>query len=246
MEIIQLSYIERTFEMWKEPEVLEWFKGVGSSTLSAVVSQPQTIQQKLLCEEKDSVPLSVSRYIVLIDIQKLLSYLPRGVTSTSYHMYDPLPPPDSEVSYDTRERMSVGSGFRGLRLGNGGQMDAQTVINAVRELLASNQLAPASQEEAQQLLQELERHRADNANHIPGAFPADADQYPELVQELRNAAEDEGEDEDDDPWGHHPAGIPNNDADMDEEEMRQLMEAVGEEDFEVQRALAEAFERNNH
>ncbi|KAK4512793.1 uncharacterized protein ATC70_003500 [Mucor velutinosus] len=246
MEIMQLSYIERTFEMWKEPEVLEWLKGVGSSTLPVVVNQPQEIQQKLLCQEKDAVPLSVSRYIVLIDIQKLLSYLPWGVTSTSYHMYDPLPPPDSEPSYNTSERASFGAG-RGVRIGNGEQMDAHTVINAVRELLASNRLAPASQAEAQALLEELERHRADNVNHVPGAFPADVDQYPDLVQELRGAAEEneQGEDEEDD-WGPAPQGVSNNNgADMDEEEMRQLMEAVGEEDLEVQRALAEAFERNN-
>ncbi|KAL0138098.1 transcriptional repressor TCF25-domain-containing protein [Mucor lusitanicus] len=246
MEIVQLSYIERTFEMWKEPEVLEWFKGVGSSTLPVVVSQPQKIQQKLLCQEKDAVPLSVSRYIVLIDIQKLMSYLPWGVTSTSYHMYDPLPPPDSESSYSTRERASLGAGS-GVHIGDGRQMDAQTVINAVRELLASNRLAPASQAEAQALLEELERHRADNVNHVPGAFPADADQYPELVQELRDAAEEEeeeqGEEEDED-WEPNPTRLPNNDADMDEEEMRQIMEAAGE-DFDVQVALAQAFERNN-
>ena len=32
---------------------------------------------------------------------------------------------------------------------------------------------------------------------------------------------------------------------MDPEEMRQLMEAIGDEDLEVQRALAAEFERNN-
>lgn len=207
MEIMQLSYIERTFEMWKEPEVLEWLKGVGSSTLPVVVNQPQTIQQKLLCEEKDQVPLSVSRYIVLIDIQKLLSYLPWGVTSTSYHMYDPLPPPDSWSSYDPSERAHSGAG-RSHRLNDGPPMDDQTVINAIRDLLATNRLAPASQAEAQALLQELERHRADNVNHVPGAFPADVDRYPELVRELQDAAEEEEQEEDqEDGWEPHPQGM---------------------------------------
>ena len=198
MEIVQLSYIERVFEMWKEPEVLEWLKGVGSSTLPVVVNQPQTIQQKLLCEEKEQVPLSISRYIILIDIQKLLSYLPWGVTSTSYHMYDPLPPPDSLPSYDAGHSTSTSP-----------PMNDQAAINMIRDIMANNQLNPATQAQAQAMLEDLERHLADNVNRVPGAFPVDVDQYPALVQELQDAAGEE-EEQDEDPeegWEPQPQGM---------------------------------------
>ncbi|KAL7310429.1 hypothetical protein PS15m_009933 [Mucor circinelloides] len=203
MDIMQLSYIERTFEMWKEPEVLEWLKSVGSSTLPVVVNQPQKIQQRLLCDEKENVPLSVCRYIVLIDIQKLLSYLPSSVTSSSYQMYDPLPPTDSETMYDINERASFMSGAASY-LG-GTPTDPQSLMNMMRNLLTGNRLPPGSQEEVQRLLVELERLRTENANQAPGAFPDDGsqdDEYPELVQEMRDAAAEEGEQDEDDDLRH--------------------------------------------
>lgn len=198
MDIMQLSYIERTFEMWKEPEVLEWLKGVGSSTLPVVVNQPQKIQQKLSCNEKENVPLSVCRYIVLIDIQKLLSYLPSSITSSSYQMYDPLPPSDSETMYDINERMRSRPSYQGEI-----PTDPRGLMAMLRNMLGGNQLPAGDQDQVRQLMSELERLRRENANQAPGAFPNDGEEfeadeaYPDLVQELQDAVAVEDEDEHD-------------------------------------------------
>ncbi|KAG1120916.1 hypothetical protein G6F42_012650 [Rhizopus arrhizus] len=160
-------------------------------------------------------------------------------------MYDPLPPADSETMYDIDERASFGSGAASY-LG-GAPTDPQSLVNMMRNLLTGNRLPPGSQEEVQRLLVELERLRTENANQAPGAFPDDGsqdDEYPELVQEMRDAAAEEGEQDEDDDLGHIEHEMLNN-AGMTADEMMEIMNAVGDEDLEVQRALAEAFERNN-
>ncbi|CEP12095.1 hypothetical protein [Parasitella parasitica] len=240
MDIMQLSYIERTFEMWKEPEVLEWLKGVGSSTLPVVVNQPQKIQQKLLCDEKENVPLSVCRYIVLIDIQKLLSYLPSSITSSSYQMYDPLPPADSETMYDINERMRSRSSSSFSRI----PTDARGLMEMMRNMLGANQLPAGDQEQVRQLLDELERLRRENANQAPGAFPVDGEDFDEDEDDNEEDLYDDGFAEEDDDIGQIQHEMLNN-GDMTADEMIEIMNAVGDEDLEVQRALAEAFERNS-
>lgn len=168
MDIMQLSYVERTYEMWKEPEVLEWLKLNSSQILNYTVQNPNVIQRKLLCQAKEQVPLSLCRYIVLIDIQKLLSYLPSTITNQSYQMYDPLPPTDSTTQYDINERMRQNGGGRG-RAGDVGNM-----INVMRNLLggADNRgINLEDQQQIRQLMAELEEVRRQNAGQAPGAFP---------------------------------------------------------------------------
>lgn len=197
---MQLSYIERTYEMWKEPEVLEWLKINGSQILNQIVQNPSVIQRKLLCQAKDQVPLSLCRYIVLIDIQKLMSYLPSSITNQSYQMYDPLPPSDSTTQYDINERMRQTGGGRS-RAGDIGNM-----VNVLRNLLggADNRgINPENQQQIRQLMAELEQVRRQNAGQAPGAFPGAedvdiddqidavieehereyAEDYPDLVEE---------------------------------------------------------------
>lgn len=200
MDIMQLSYIERTHEMWKEPEVLEWLKINADLCLDYIVQHPEIIQQKLLCEQKDEIPLSVCRYIVLIDIQKLMSYLPASVTSQSYQMYDPLPPPDSTTMYDINDRM------RARGNGSGTPQEVGGLINMLQNLLrqGGERMPPATPELMRQMMAQLEQVRRQRADQPPGAFPGaendyveeyddletDENDYPDLLQE---ATEEEQE-----------------------------------------------------
>ncbi|KAI7884726.1 transcriptional repressor TCF25-domain-containing protein [Mucor mucedo] len=246
MDIMQLSYIERTHEMWKEPEVLEWLKINGDLCLDYTVSHPNVIQQKLLCEQKNEIPLSVCRYIVLIDIQKLMSYLPSSVTSQSYQMYDPLPPVDSETMYDINERMRT--------RGPGGAGIPDGLRNMLQGILGRNVPLPdMTREDIQRMISELERAREERRDQVPGAFPGAEDDYagdyddvqgdyPDLLQ---HEEEEEEEEEDNHELNHIENEMLQNSG-MTAEEMMEIMHAVGDEDLEVQRALAEAFERNHH
>lgn len=270
MDIMQLSYIERTHEMWKEPEVLEWLKVNGDLCLDYTVAHPNIIQQKLLCGQKNEIPLSVCRYIVLIDIQKLMSYLPTSVTGQSYQMYDPLPPTDSVTMYDINERMRTSGSRSGMPNSPGGLM------NMLQNLLGRGaQLPDMTRENITQMIAELEQTRNQNQDQVPGAFPGaendyvgdyedlevDENDYPELVQ-------DGEEEEEEEEVNHELNHIENemlvqsilklnillifffdnrlHNSGMTAEEMMEIMNAVGDEDLEVQRALAEAFERNHH
>jgi hypothetical protein len=217
MDIMQLSYIERTHEMWKEPEVLEWLKINGDLILDYPVQNPQVIQQKLLCEQKHEIPISLCRYIVLVDIQKLLSYLPSSVTGTSYQMYDPLPPADSVTQYDINERMRSGGNGLGLSaLRNGLPTDARGLMNMLQNLLrggrGAQQLPQMTQEQIRQVMAELEQLRLQRADQAPGAFPGgddfdeqdyyeegqreeeeEDDEYPDLVEEGSHEEEGHGD-----------------------------------------------------
>jgi hypothetical protein len=132
------------------------------------VDHPEVIQQKLLCKQKEKVPLSVCRYIVLTDIRQLMSYLPSSVTDSSYQMYDPLPPDDSVTMYDINERMRVAG--RGM----GFMSDTRGLMDRLRGLLGQNdQIPDEEQAQIRQLMNELEVIRGRNAGQAPGAFPAD-------------------------------------------------------------------------
>jgi hypothetical protein len=249
MEIMQLSYIERTYEMWKEPEVLEWLKANGSQVLDYIVQNPGVIQRKLLCQAKDQVPLSLCRYIVLIDIQKLMSYLPSSITNQSYQMYDPLPPADSTTQYDINERMRQTGGGRSR------SSDIGNMMNVLRNLLggAENRgINPENQQQIRQLMAELEQVRRQNAVQAPGAFPGAEDTIDDEIdaalehheQEYTEDYPDLMQNENEDEPAHRDVYRPNHG--VTAEELMEIMNAIGdeEEDLEIQRALAEEFRRN--
>ncbi|KAG2232357.1 hypothetical protein INT48_007372 [Thamnidium elegans] len=182
MDIMQLSYIERTHEMWKEPEVLEWLKINADLCLDYAIQNPNIIQQKLLCEQKNDIPLSVCRYIVLIDIQKLMSYLPASITSQSYQMYDPLPPADSTTMYDINDRMRT----RGIT--NVAQQDVGGLINMLQNLLG--RIPADNQDQVRQMMAQLENIRQERAGQLPGAFPGTENDYAEDEDDLRAQLDD--------------------------------------------------------
>ncbi|KAI9481329.1 MAG: transcriptional repressor TCF25-domain-containing protein [Benjaminiella poitrasii] len=242
MDILQLAYVERVFEMWKDPSVLDWLKETGVTVIDYPLKHPNVIQRELLCEAKDEIPLNLCRYIVMIDIQSLMSYLPSTVTGQSYQMYDPLPPDDSVTMYDLDERMRNSSNVGRLR---GFPTDAGGLIDMLRNLLGpGGQRVPGvDQQQIRQLMVELEQLREQNAGQAPGAFPGANDEdedeeYPELVQpeEVEQEADDDSEIQRSN--NDYPEG-------MSAEEIMEIMNAIGEEDLEVQRALQETFERNN-
>ncbi|KAI7902170.1 transcriptional repressor TCF25-domain-containing protein [Cokeromyces recurvatus] len=227
MDIVQLSYVERVFEIWKEPSVIDWLKETGSTVIDYPLEQPNVIQKELVCQVKD-IPLNVCRYIVMIDIQSLMSYLPTTVTEQSYEMYDPLPPEDSITMYDLDERMRHSNRLRGF------PRDAGGLIDMLRNFLGpgGRQVPGVDQQQIRQLMTELERLRQQNADQAPGAFPGaneEEEDYPELAdEEQENNTENQT----------------SNDQGISAEEMMEIMNAIDEEDLEVQRALEDTFGRN--
>lgn len=222
MDIMQLSYIERTHEMYKEPEVLEWLKINGDLGLDYPVQNPQVIQQKLLCEQKEEVPLSVCRYIVLVDIQKLMSYLPSSVTGSSYQMFDPLPPADSVTQYDIEERMRSSGGGIGNAIRNL-PTDARGLVAMLQNLLGGGQgaqLPQMTQDQIRQIMAELEQVRLQRADQAPGAFPGGADDFEEEDEEDYNPQEvvEEGHTEDDE----YPDLVPEDEHHQDGSELTHI------------------------
>lgn len=162
LDLLIALFVERTFEFFKEPEVLEWLKSNARLVVEKDLVDASKAHAKVDCVQSDEIPLSVSRHIVLLDIQQLLSYLPSSIKSSSFHMYDPLPPPDSIRAYEHNGRAD-GPILPGL--GN--------LPRWLGELINTHGL--------RQLREQLRQHR------IPGAFPEDEDDVVEGQVEDDNA-----------------------------------------------------------
>lgn len=158
LELLETLFVERTHELFKEPEVLAWFK----KNALAVSSQIKATTRSLACEQHDAIPLSVSRHVVLTDIQTLLGFLPSSVTGSSYHMYDPLPPSDSISGYDINDRMRSGRGGAAAGGGNGNFFE-----NILETLLAGRRLPAQRMHEIRQLIE----REMQQGGRLPGAFP---------------------------------------------------------------------------
>lgn len=163
MELLETLFVERTHELFKEPEVLAWFK----KNALGVSKQLKDTTRSLECEQHDAIPLSVSRHVVLTDIQTLLGFLPSSVTASSYHMYDPLPPSDSISGYDINDRMR--SGGAGVAGGNGNFFE-----NILETLLAGRRLPAQRMQEIRQLIE----REMQQGGRLPGAFPEEGDDQP--------------------------------------------------------------------
>ncbi|KAI8883452.1 DUF654-domain-containing protein [Backusella circina FSU 941] len=187
MDFVQQQYVERTHELWKEPEVLEWFKKNGNLIMDYPVEHPEVIQQQLLCKMKNTIPQSVCRYIILLDIQRLLSYLPSEVTSRGYQVYDPLPPVDSEAGYDLNAIQQPQQ--RGSLANN-----LNDIVGMLQNLLnvGDGALDGEAQAQIRHLMGELEQARNTSAGQIPGAFPGAEDV---LFEEHGDGEEEEEEEE---------------------------------------------------
>ncbi|KAI7884602.1 DUF654-domain-containing protein [Lichtheimia hyalospora FSU 10163] len=178
LELLETLFVERTHELFKEPEVLAWFK----ENALAVTKQLKNTTRSLECEQHDAIPLSVSRHVVLTDIQTLLGFLPSSVTASSYHMYDPLPPSDSISGYDINDRMRSGGGAAAAAGGNGNFFE-----NILETLLAGRRLPAQRMQEIRQLIE----REMQQEGRLPGAFPEDGQEHPDIDEHLLDAVTQE-------------------------------------------------------
>ncbi|KAG0169253.1 Transcription factor 25 [Apophysomyces sp. BC1021] len=203
LDLLQWLFVERVAELWKEPEANI------RSTIQKNMRVGATAHKQLECAQKDDIPLSVSRHTIMSDIQSVLSYLPPSITSASYHMHDPLPPPDSETAYDINDRIRArGNG----RVGRAAETPGG-LLAMMQQFLRGPEGRQVPEETAvqiRQLMQELNERQ----DRIPGAFPEN--------------------EEDNDDYDEETS------ADLDE-----ILNAVSEEDLEIQRALAESYEQHD-
>ncbi|KAI7851357.1 transcriptional repressor TCF25-domain-containing protein [Circinella umbellata] len=224
LDLLQQLFVERTFELFKEPEVLAWLK----ENAQAVSTKLNNAHKKVDCVQNEEIPLSVSRHIVLTDIQRLLSYLPSAVTSESYHMYDPLPPPDSVTGYDLSDRMRQ----------SGASTDQGFFDNILRNLLGGRRLPQERMREIQNLVEELrEQQQNQRGDQLPGAFPGGNDFDDEDYM-------DGNFDDDDDNNSNNNNEMQNhNGHHHTEQDIQDLLNAVTDDDLEVQQALAAEYEQ---
>lgn len=146
---------------------MTWFKENANAVLkSGRLEDATTTTTDHPFAKANDIPLNISRHIVLIDIQSLLSFLPSSVTSTSYHMYDPLPPPDSESGYDIEERMRNQPDLSEERTG--------FISTIIRNLLGGRHGTEETALMLEEILGRVHNQYAD-ARGVPGAFPGDDD-----------------------------------------------------------------------
>ncbi|KAG0770536.1 hypothetical protein G6F57_005797 [Rhizopus arrhizus] len=219
LNALQTIYAERSFELFKEPEVLSWL-------LEHHHQQDISFSPKdLKCKANGELPQNIARFLLLVDNQRLLALVPSKYTSQSYQMYDPLPPSDSETMYDINERMRSSS-LRSF------PTDVREIVDGLQQIWRQGQgrLPPEALGRLRQMMTELVQTQQQEGDQIPGTFPQDD-----------SVEEEDNEHEQNDL--HHVENEMLNDQEMTAEEMAEIMNAVSDDELEIQRALAEAYQR---
>lgn len=86
--ILAALYMERSKQFWIETD--------AEQSLADICSRRPSVTT---IEDQSNVDLSLARHIVLTESPSLIALLPKDFTSRSNFSNDPLPPPDSVVSY---------------------------------------------------------------------------------------------------------------------------------------------------
>ncbi|CAO3620992.1 unnamed protein product [Cunninghamella blakesleeana] len=188
LSLLFALYVDRAYELWKEPEVLEWLKKNIHEVLTDTTYHGKAFS-KLPCQQKKkSIPLNVSRHILFLNRRELMSLLPSNLSLDSFHASDPLPPEDSETGYDVQERMHATRHGPWPRPEGG-------VLNLIQDLIGRADTHP-------ELRQRLNRMFGDvtPGDGIPGAFPVNEGDtvYDDLLYD--DDYDDEFDDDDDDEF----------------------------------------------
>ncbi|KJE89045.1 transcription factor 25 [Capsaspora owczarzaki ATCC 30864] len=121
---ITTLYVERSFSLWKEPEVAPWLLRVANSVMQLYDAKSPVSEAGLHVRKTFYVktPLNVVRHIVLSDLKGAIGALTQESRPARFDMHDPLPPPDSESQYTERTQPEEQHALRSM---------------SVREMMAS-------------------------------------------------------------------------------------------------------------
>jgi hypothetical protein len=185
-------YAQRSFELWKVPEVSEWLKETISANLLSELSSKKP-SLRVQAEEKYSsgTPQNISRHILVIENRQLMSFLSPQALPPSMVSFDPLPPSYSRSAYNEEYFATIGR-LPSRSYARGGR--AAEVI--AQQLAAENNVEnPALLQEL--IMQAIERERQERggAEIMPGALE------PEPQEEEFFEEEEEEEDEDEENDG---------------------------------------------
>ncbi|CAO3702702.1 unnamed protein product [Rhizopus stolonifer] len=166
LSAFQTIYVERAFELFKEPEVLSWLTEHSHQTTASFSAQD------LKCQANGELPQNIARFLLLTDNQRLLSLVPSKYTNQSYQMYDPLPPHDSETMYDINDRMRT--------QGRSFPTDIRNIVDGLQQLWREGQgrLPPEAMGQIANLMNNWGQVQQ-LGDRIPGAFPEDTEEEEE-------------------------------------------------------------------
>ena len=105
--------VERGSSLWKEPEVLEWWRGVALGLLerpdgvaemddfrrTSFRGTPLSIYRHVVISGSPPPPPFSVANIAMIDYKKSSTLVPPEVASSGFRSYDPFPPADSYTHY---------------------------------------------------------------------------------------------------------------------------------------------------
>ncbi|XP_056876602.1 transcription factor 25 [Takifugu flavidus] len=108
---LTVLYVRRSCSLWKEAAVMLWLEESVREVLHRVDASDPLVEE---CQSKrkqryQSAPRNIHRHVLLSEIKEAVSSLPLEVTSQPLMGFDPLPPPDSIMSYTRPERPHVGA-----------------------------------------------------------------------------------------------------------------------------------------
>ena len=110
-------YAHRIFHVWKQPEVMKWLERCTKVAIERVKSKDSMVAKSQNNRKSlyKGTPRNVYRHFILSDVKEVPANLPVELQSAPLYSYDPLPPPDTETSYErppsptSRSRYPIGN-----------------------------------------------------------------------------------------------------------------------------------------
>lgn len=189
LNILVTLFVERNSSLWKEPEVMEWWKPQVERLIDAVNAKDALVERntKLCHAECPLDPLNLYRHVFVSDINKAIGELPGNVSRGSIMMHDPLPPPNSTVGY-TRPVRPPRTATATATSNSSGRIGAETTALEAffRSLLPWSTVDPTLNRDN---VQTREPQNQDDVQRILAAAGLQAQDQPLVLDWIRRATQ---------------------------------------------------------
>ncbi|KAF8318209.1 DUF654-domain-containing protein, partial [Clavulina sp. PMI_390] len=194
LHLLSHLYTQRSFELWKVPEIAEWIRSTITPSLLQHLSSPSPaleVRRKAITTYGGGTPENFVRHVIVAENRSAMAFFHPGAVPQQMVSFDPLPPRTSLSQYDQDYFRGVMVRERRGRASGGGAGGAAEVDDG--DQLALQEF----------IMREIQRGRPQPAGAIPGAFPGgqvhegDVDDFDEEETVDLERDQDNGEDDED-------------------------------------------------
>jgi len=182
LHLLSHIYAQRSFELWKLPEIVDWVQStIDDTLLSRISSVTPLIREQAIREYALGTPENFVRHVIVAENRSVMTFFSPNAVPQTMNAYDPVPPLTALSHYDENYFTASGVNIvpRRPRRRAGGRQEMPEEVG--------------EEENAQiqeMIMEEIRRRQARAQQEVPGAFH-DPDDVESLVEFDPNGIDDE-------------------------------------------------------